>query len=238
MPDKFLGKEPKYYDLFTALFVAVLLISEVTSTKLIKISFVQTAGAIILFPIAYIFNDILTEVYGYARARRVVWIGLGAQVLQALVLTAVQHLPPAPSWHDQSAYNTILGFVPRLNLASIIAYLAGGFINDFTLAKMKILTKGKFLWMRTIGSTLAGQLVDSFLFIGIAFYGKIPNPIIVQIAFTQYVLKVGYETVATPITYFVVNKLKQKEGIDVYDTSTNFTPFKFGMEKLTSSETV
>jgi uncharacterized integral membrane protein (TIGR00697 family) len=230
MLDKFQGREPKYYDLFTGLFVAVLLISEVTSTKLVQFGFVQTAGAIILFPISYIFSDILTEVYGYARARRVLWIGFGAVVLQALVLMAVQYMPPAATWHNQAAYAVILGFVPRISLASVIAYWLGGFANDFTLAKMKILTNGKFLWSRTIGSTIIGQLVDSFLFIGIAFYGIIPNMIIMQIAFTQYLIKVAYETVATPITYLIVNKLKKSEGIDVFDTNTNFNPFHFSVD--------
>ena len=236
--DKFQGREPKYYDLFTGLFVAVLLISEVTSTKLISFWHIQTAGAIILFPISYIFSDVLTEVYGYARARRVLWIGFGAVILQALILTAVEFMPAAPSWHNQAAYSTILGFVPRISLASVLAYWAGGFVNDFVLAKVKVATKGKYLWVRTIGSTLAGQLVDSFLFIGIAFYGIIPNAIIIQIAFTQYLLKVAYETVATPLTYFVVNKLKKSEGIDVYDYNTNFSPFHFKVTDVSSEKMV
>ncbi len=236
MLDKFQGREPKYYDIFTGLFVAILLISEVTSIKLISVAHIQTAGAIILFPIAYIFSDIMTEVYGYARARRVLWIGFGAVILQALVLMAVQYMPPAASWHFQkgydlqNAYEHILGFVPRISLASVLAYWAGGFVNDFTLAKMKLLTKGKMLWSRTIGSTVVGQAVDSFLFIGIAFYGVIPTSIVIQIALTQYVLKVIYETVATPITYFVVNKLKKSEGLDVFDYHTNFNPFHFRVE--------
>jgi len=151
------------------------------------------------------------------------------------VLILVGLMPSAPSWHNQQAYNVILGFVPRISMASIIAYWAGGFANDFVLAKMKLATKGKYLWTRTIGSTVVGQAVDSILFIGIAFYGIIPNAIIFQIALTQYCLKVAYETVATPITYFVVNKLKNKEGIDVYDYNTNFSPFKFKVEKITSA---
>lgn len=230
--DKFEGREPKYYDLFTGLFVAILIISEITSTKLISIGSIQTAGAIILFPISYIMSDILTEVYGYARARRVMWIGFGSLVLMSLTLIAVEYLPSAPSWHNQQAYNVILGFVPRLSFASIVAYWFGGFANDFTLAKMKIWTKGKMLWSRTIGSTVIGQLVDSFLFIGIAFYGIIPTPIVLQIALTQYVLKVVYETVATPLTYFVVNKLKKKEGLDVFDVNTNFNPFHVKVDPL------
>ena len=230
--DKFQGREPKYYDLFTGLFVAILLVSEITSTKLIHIGFVQTAGAIILFPVSYIMSDILTEVYGYARARRVMWIGFASLVLMSLVLIAVEYLPPAPSWHNQQAYSVILGFVPRLSLASIIAYWVGGFVNDFTLAKMKLATKGRHLWSRTIGSTIAGQAVDSFLFIGIAFYGILPNAVILQIALTQYVLKVAYETIATPVTYFVVNVLKRKEGLDVFDDKTDFNQFRFSVKDV------
>lgn len=235
MNDKFEGREPKYYDLFTGLFVTILLVSEITSTKLIHIGFIQTAGAIILFPISYIMSDILTEVYGYARARRVMWIGFVSLVLMSLVLIAVEFMPPAPSWHNQAAYDVILGFVPRISMASIIAYWAGGFANDFVLAKMKIFTKGKYLWTRTIGSTVAGQAIDSFLFIGIAFYGLIPNAVILQIALTQYILKVIYETVATPFTYLVVNQLKKKEGLDVFDYQTNFNPFKFKVDPIRAS---
>jgi hypothetical protein len=226
MNDKFQGREPKYYDLFTGLFVAILLISEVASTKLVQFWGVRTAGAIILFPIAYIFSDILTEVYGYARARRVMWIGFASLILMSAVFIIVGQMPPAATWNNQAAYNAILGFVPRISMASIIAYWAGGFANDFILAKMKIWTKGKMLWSRTIGSTVVGQAVDSILFIGIAYYGRIPNAIIFQIALTQYLLKLGYETIATPVTYFVINKLKKSEGIDVYDYNTDFSPFR------------
>ena len=229
MEDKFSGRQPKYYDIITGLFVAILLISEVTSTKLIQIGPIRTAGAIILFPISYIFSDILTEVYGYSRARRVLWIGFGALFLQAAVLVAVQYLPAASFWKNQQAYETILGFVPRISIASVIAYWAGGFANDFALAKLKIFTKGKMLWSRTIGSTILGQAVDSFLFIGIAYYGRVPISTIAQIAGTQYLLKVAYETVATPITYFVVNRLKRAEGVDVYDHKTDFSPFRFSV---------
>jgi uncharacterized integral membrane protein (TIGR00697 family) len=230
MQDKFKGREPKYYNIFTGLFVAVLLVSEITATKIAQIGFIQTSGAIILFPISYIMSDILTEVYGYARARSVMWIGFVGLVLMSLVLVAVEFLPAAPSWHNQQAYEAVLGFVPRISMASIIAYWVGGFANDFTLAKMKILTKGKYLWSRTIGSTVVGQAIDSFLFIGLAFYGIIPTAVVLQIALTQYLLKVIYETVATPVTYFIVNKLKKAEGLDVFDYRTNFNPFRFKVE--------
>lgn len=235
MTDKFQGREPKYYDVFATFFVVILIISEITSTKLVQFGGIRTAGAIILFPIAYIFSDILTEVYGYARARRVMWIGFGALLLMSAVLIAVGKLPAASSWHNQAAYDTILGFVPRISLASIIAYWFGGFANDFVLAKMKLKTQGKYLWTRTIGSTIVGQAIDSFLFIGIAYYGRIPMNIILQIALTQYLLKVVYETLATPVTYFVINTLKRKEGIDVFDYNTDFNPFSVKVGALESS---
>jgi hypothetical protein len=236
MIDKFQGREPKYYDIFTGLFVAVLIISEITSTKIVSLGFIQTAGAAVLFPVSYIFSDILTEVYGYSRARRVVWIGFGSVILLGLVLLLVQYLPPAPSWHNQQAYDVILGFVPRISAASVLAYWAGGFANDFILAKMKLLTKGKYLWTRTIGSTIVGQAVDTFLFMGIAFYGVLPNAVILQIIFSFYLFKCGYEVVATPLTYFVVNKLKKAEGLDVFDYHTNFNPFRFRVEDKTIVE--
>jgi uncharacterized integral membrane protein (TIGR00697 family) len=236
--DKFQGREPKYYDLVMALFVAVLIISEITSTKLIHIGPFRTAGAIILFPISYIVSDVLTEVYGYARARRVMWVGFGALLLMSATLIAVQYLPAAPIWHNQDAYNKILGFVPRISMASIIAYWAGGFANDFTLAKMKVLSRGKFLWMRTIGSTVVGQAVDSLLFIGLAYYGRLPASSILQIALTQYLLKVAYEAVATPFTYWAVYRLKKSEGFEVFDYKTNFTPFKFKVDRLAEQEGV
>lgn len=230
MQDKFEGREPKYYDLFTGLFVAVLLISEVTSTKIAQIGFLQTTGAAVLFPVSYIFSDILTEVYGYARARRVVWIGFVAVLMQALFLMIVQYLPAATSWYNQHAYEAVLGFVPRISVASVLAYWAGGFANDFVLAKMKLLTKGKYLWTRTVGSTVVGQAVDTFLFIGIAFYGVLPAAVIFQVILSLYLFKTAYEVLATPLTYLVVNKLKKSEGLDVFDYHTNFSPFHFKIE--------
>ncbi len=234
MNDKFEGREPKYYDIFTGLFVAVLLISEITSTKIVSLGFIQTAGAAVLFPISYIFSDILTEVYGYARARRVMWIGFASLALMALVLLIVEYLPSSPSWHSQAAYEAILGFVPRITLASVLAYWAGGFANDFVLAKMKLFTKGKYLWTRTVGSTIVGQAVDTFLFIGIAFYGTLPISVIAQIILSFYLFKCAYEVLATPLTYYVVNRLKKSEGLDVFDYHTNFSPFHFKVDENAS----
>ncbi len=234
--DKFNGREPKYYDIFTGLFVAVLLVSEITSTKIVTFGFIQTAGAAVLFPVSYIFSDILTEVYGYARARRVMWIGFASLALMALVLLVVEYLPPSPAWHGQPAYEAILGFVPRITFASILAYWAGGFANDFTLAKMKVFTKGKYLWTRTVGSTVVGQAVDTFLFIGIAFYGVLPVPVILQIILSFYLFKCAYEVLATPLTYWVVNTLKRREGLDVFDYHTNFSPFRFRVDEAATRE--
>ncbi len=162
-------QNPKYFDVIATLFVAVYLISQVSSSKLIRIGSFQFPGAIIVFPISYIFGDILTEVYGYARTRRVIWLGFISVTLLSVVLWAVQILPAAPNWKNQEAYETILGFVPRIVLGSTLAYLCGEFVNSFVLAKMKILTKGRHLWARTIASTLLGQTVDSAIFIVVAF---------------------------------------------------------------------
>lgn len=214
----------KYFDVICSLFVAVLIISEVGAVKIFALGPLRLPGAIILFPVAYIFGDILTEVYGYKKARRAIWLGFVSIVLMALVLTAIQYLPAAPEWPNQAAYVSILGFVPQIVFASIVAYLCGEFVNSFVLAKMKILTKGKMLWSRTIGSTVAGMAVDTFLFIGIAFYG-LPTAVIVTIMVSQYLFKVAYEIVATPFTYAIVNWLKRREGLDTFDHNTDFNPF-------------
>jgi uncharacterized integral membrane protein (TIGR00697 family) len=220
------SREPRYYDIVSSLFVAIYLISQVSSAKLIAFGPFQVPGAIVLFPLAYIFGDILTEVYGYARTRRVIWTGFFSAVLMALVLVVVQHLPSAPDWPNQGAYEKILGFVPRVVLGSILAYWAGEFANSYVLARLKILTQGRHLWSRTIGSTVVGQAVDSLVFATVAFGGVVPVPILVRIVASIYALKVAYEAAATPLTYIVVNHLKRVERMDVYDHHTNFTPFK------------
>lgn len=220
-------QHPKYFDVIATLFVAVYLISQVSSSKLISIGSFQFPGAIIVFPISYIFGDILTEVYGYARTRRVIWLGFISVTLLSIVLWAVQILPSAPNWKNQEAYETILGFVPRIVLGSTLAYLCGEFVNSFVLAKMKIWTKGRHLWARTITSTLLGQTADSAVFIVVAFGGILPINVLFQVAVSVYVFKVVYEALATPLTYIIVNMLKRAEQIDTYDTHTNFSPFKF-----------
>jgi uncharacterized integral membrane protein (TIGR00697 family) len=181
---------------------------------------------VLFFPISYIFGDILTEVYGYARDRRVVWAGFGALAFASLMAAVVVHLPPSDrSRATQAAVDAIFGNTPRIVLASIVAFLCGTFVNSYVLAKMKIWTKGRWLWTRIVGSTLCGELVDSVIFYAVAFYGLMPWPHLLLIMFTQYGLKSGWEIVATPLTYRVVAFLKRAEQEDYYDIGTNFTPF-------------
>jgi uncharacterized integral membrane protein (TIGR00697 family) len=216
----------KYYDIIACLFVAVLLISNIVSVKVSHFGKFSFDSGTILFPIAYIFGDILTEVYGYAKSRRIIWTGFFCLAVMALVMYIVQILPPDPSWPLQNEYSLILGFVPRIVFASIVAYLIGEFLNSFILAKMKVATLGKNLWMRTIGSTIVGEAADTLVFTAIAFYGVLPMPVILNIMGTIYVAKVLYEILATPLTYKIVNFLKKAEGVDYYDKDTNFSPFK------------
>lgn len=221
------GNFPKYFDLVACLFVAVYIISQVSSAKLFSLGPFVFPGAIVIFPFAYIFGDILTEVYGYSRTRRVIWLGFITAALLAVVLAIVQYLPPAPNWNFQQGYEQILGVVPRIVLGSLLAYWAGEFVNSYVLAKMKLWTEGRMLWSRTIGSTVVGQLVDSIVFGTVAFAGSVPWPVIFSLVGSIYLFKVFYEALATPLTYLIVNYLKRAEGIDVYDRHTNFTPFRF-----------
>jgi hypothetical protein len=210
-------------------FVAVLLISNVASSKIVELGPFTFDGGTLLFPISYIFGDILTEVYGYRRSRRVIWAGFGSAALMAGVLALVGALPPAEGWPYQEAYEAILGITPRIVLGSLIAYFAGEFSNSYTLARMKVLTQGRWLWTRTIGSTLVGEGVDTVLFVTIAFAGTLPWSLFWSIVISNYVFKVGLEVVMTPVTYRVTNHLKQTENEDVYDVDTDFNPFKIGV---------
>jgi uncharacterized integral membrane protein (TIGR00697 family) len=216
----------RYFDLIMALFVAVLLISNVASTKIMRLGPFTFDGGTILFPVSYIFGDILTEVYGYRRSRRVIWTGFFCTGLMAAVLAIVGVLPPAQGWDNQAAYQSILGQTPRIVLGSLIAYFAGEFSNSYTLAKMKIWTGGRWLWTRTIGSTLVGEGVDTLLFVMIAFAGTMPGPLLWSIITSNYVFKVGVEAAMTPVTYWVASFLKRAEHEDVYDVGTDFNPFK------------
>lgn len=207
-----------------ALFIGCLIAANIIAVKLIFIWGMLLPAAVIVFPVSYILGDVLTEVYGYRAARRVIWLGFVANLVVVAAIWAGGALPAVGFWKDQDAYDQILGAAPRILAASFIAYLIGEFTNSYVLAKMKIATNGRFLWARTIGSTLVGQGLDSAVFIAIAFIGILPTPALVTAIVTQWLFKSAYEACATPVTYGVVNYLKRSEGIDVYDRDTKFNP--------------
>src|SRR3984885_15049778 len=222
----------RYYDFFMAAYVCILLCANLIGSAKVSTVQVPLIGAVtflagvLFFPLSYIFGDILTEVYGYARDRRVVWAGFVAWVLAALMAAVIVALPPAPQWrNNQPAVEAIFGNTPRIVAASIIAFWCGSFVNSFVMAKMKIWTSGRWLWTRTVGSTLCGELVDSALFYSIAFYGLWDTRLLAGVMLTQYLLKSGWEIVMTPVTYRIVGFLKRAEQEDFYDRGTNFTPF-------------
>ncbi len=221
----------KYFLYIGILFVVVLMISNTTGVKLIQLGSFVFSGAIFVFPISYIFGDILTEVYGYKASRKIIWAGFASLILMTFCYWLVGILPAASFWPNQGAYEAILGAVPRIVLASMIAYFAGEFSNSFVLSKMKVWMNGKHLWMRTIGSTIVGEGVDSIIFASVAFYGTMPFSALVSLILSIYIFKVLYEILATPLTYFIVNKLKKAEGIDVYDRGISYNPFKLS-EKI------
>ena len=216
----------RYFDLIMAGFVAVLMISNVASSKILLLGPFTFDGGTILFPLSYIFADILTEVYGYARSRRVIWAGFGATFLMALVFALVGALPPAEGWEQQEAYQAILGMTPRIVIGSLIAYFSGEFSNSWVLARMKIHTKGRWLWTRTIASTLVGEGVDTLLFVLIAFWRVLPSGLLTSVIVSNYLFKCGLEALFTPVTYRIVNGLKRVEQEDYYDYDTDFNPFK------------
>jgi queuosine precursor transporter len=213
-----------WFVLVVAVFVTGLISANITSVKLITLWGLVLPAGIVIFPISYIIGDVLTEVYGYARARRVIWIGFFCNLLAVGVIWIGQIIPPAPFWDGQGAYERILGYAPRLLGASFLAYLAGEFVNAYVMAKMKIATKGRWLWTRTIGSTLVGQGADSLVFIVVAFAGTLPVDTLGLAVVTQWLVKSLYEAVATPVTYQAVGFLKRREGLDVYDHHTRFNP--------------
>jgi hypothetical protein len=221
------NKSFKHLDTITALFVTVLLISNVTSTKIVDLGPFTFDGGTILFPLSYIFGDILTEVYGYSRSRKVIWLGFVSAMLMSVTFILVGVLPPAADWHYQTAYDQILGLTPRIVVASLVAYLVGEFSNSFILAKLKLLTHGRWLWTRTIASTLIGQIVDTALFIAIAFTGVVPSGLLLTLIVSNYLFKCGVEILFTPVTYWVTGWLKQQEREDHYDSDTDFNPFHF-----------
>ena len=224
----------RYFDLVMAAFVAVILLSNVLGAG--KVATVTLPGVgvwpfgagILFFPISYVIGDVLTEVYGYARARRVIWTGFAALVFMAFMAWVVVALPPAPDWGGQAAYEAVFGQVPRIVFASMIAFWAGEFANSFVLARMKLWTQGRHLWMRTIGSTIVGQGIDSLIFYPLAFWGAAgwTTDLVLTVLLTQWALKVGWEVLLTPVTYAAVGWLKRREGVDVFDEGTDFTPFR------------
>ena len=229
-----LGARPlRYFDFVMAAFVVILLLSNVLGAGKRAIIDLPLIGpwpfgaGILFFPLGYVIGDILTEVYGYARARRCIWAGFAAMLFMALMSLVVVALPPAPGWTGQAAYESVFGQVPRIVFASITAFWAGEFANSFVLAKMKLATGGRFLWMRTIGSTVVGQGLDSLIFYPLAFYGLAGWPIeqLWQVVLSQWLIKTLWEALLTPVTYAVVGFLKRREGVDVFDTGTDFSPF-------------
>jgi len=218
-------KSYKYLGLITAFFAIVLLTSNVVSTKIVDLWGLEFDGGTLLFPLSYIFGDVLTEVYGYRPTRRVIWTGFFLTLFSMFVIMFIGWLPASAAWGQQDAYMTILGLTPRIIMASLIAYFVGEFLNSFVMAKMKIFSKGRFLWMRTIGSTLLAEAFDTVLFVLIAFYGVFDNALIMEILIFSYVFKVGVEILFTPITYAIVGLLKKTEHEDYYDNKTNFNPF-------------
>jgi uncharacterized integral membrane protein (TIGR00697 family) len=210
-----------------AVFVTCLIVSNIIAVKLISVAGLILPAAVIIFPISYIFGDVLTEVYGYARARKVVWAGFSALIFASFMSWAILQFPPAPGWPHQAAFETVFGGTPRIVAASLVAYFSGEFCNSYVLAKMKIFTEGRFLWMRTIGSTIAGEAVDSLIFYPLAFLHAPgwSNEQVLAVMVGNYFLKVGWEVLMTPFTYRIVNFLKRAESEDYYDRATDFTPF-------------
>jgi queuosine precursor transporter len=227
------GGHFRYYDFVMAAFVAIILLSNVLGAGKVAqvwlpgIGYWPFGAGILFFPVSYVIGDVLTEVYGYARARRVIWAGTGAVLFMAFMSWVVVALPPAPDWTNQAAYETIFGQVPRIVLASVCAFWAGEFVNSYVLARMKLWTQGRMLWSRTIGSTIAGEGIDSLIFYPLAFLGAAgwTTELVIQVLFTQWALKVAWEVILTPVTYLIVGFLKRHEGVDVFDEGTNFTPF-------------
>ena len=218
----------KYYTRIAVFFVAILLISNIVSTKIVDFGPFSFDGGTLLFPLSYIFWDILTEVYGYKRSRPIIWMGFGAALLMAVTIMVVAWLPSSSGRTGQAAYQQILWLTPRIVAASLIAYSVGEFSNSYLLAKIKIWMQGKKLRVRTIGSTVVGEFFDTTIFVLIAFWGVFDNSLLISILVSNYIFKVGVEVLFTPITYRVVARLKRAEKEDYYDTETNFNPFILG----------
>jgi uncharacterized integral membrane protein (TIGR00697 family) len=238
----------RYLDALTTAFVVILLVSNLVAQKIVRIPLgtfhghplaFTTSGSVLLFPIAYIFGDIFTEIYGYAASRRAIWLGFFGTALLYAVSAIVIALPPDPQFHNQAAFVTVFGILPRILIASLIAFWAGEFANSYTMARLKLITKGRWLWTRTVGSTVVGQLVDTSLVILITFAGMFSLSTLFNIIWQGYLLKVAYEVLATPATYLIVNALKRAERVDTFDTfdtHTNFSPFSFADARSDNAE--
>jgi uncharacterized integral membrane protein (TIGR00697 family) len=230
-------KQQRYFPLLTAVFVTALIVSNIVAVKQIQLGPFKLTAALLIFSVSYIFGDVLTEVYGYAKARQVIWIGFGCNVLAVAAFIAAGMLPASPTWAlpgfstpqaSQSAYDAVLGYTPLILLASFAAYLAGEFLNSLVLAKLKVRTAGRHLWVRTIGSTIVAQVADTGIFIGIIALGGLIAPGDVgAIILGEWLSKVAYEVLATPLTYQVVNWLKRRENEDYFDSDTDFSPFRY-----------
>jgi len=225
----------RYYDLIMASFVCVLLcanligVSKVTQVSVLGFSFAFGAGNL-FFPLSYLFGDILTEVYGYARSRRVVWAGFSALLFASVMSFVIVHLPPAPGWTGQAVIEQAFGSTWRIALASLVGYFCGEFANSYTLAKLKVRTQGRLLWTRTIGSTIVGEACDTVVFYPLAFYGTWPNALLLSVMIANYFIKVGWEVVVTPVTYRIVGALKRVEQEDYFDRDTDFSPFSLTVQ--------
>jgi queuosine precursor transporter len=217
----------KYLDVLTTAFVVILLVSNLIAQKVCQIGPFAVSGAILLFPVTYIFGDIFTEIYGFAASRRAIWLGFFGTILLYVMGAIIIALPAAPGWHNQEAFAIVFGFIPRILAASLVAFCAGEFANSYTMARLKLLTDGRRLWTRTIGSTIVGQAVDTTLVIFLTFVGVVPLRTLGNMIVTGYVLKVAYEVLATPLTYAVINWLKRAEQADAFDRDESFNPFSF-----------
>jgi uncharacterized integral membrane protein (TIGR00697 family) len=222
-----MNTQTKYLGLITCLYITFELVSNVTAGKLIDVFGQPVAVTVYFFPFTYIFSDILTEVYGYARARAVLWIVMLCTILSTVIYSIVVVIPPSTVFEANEAYLRVLGVVPQIVLAAWLAIFAGDIANNYVMSKMKILTKGRMLWSRTITSTILGQLVNTIIFYSIALYGTMPNDAMLKAIIYAWIIKTLVEILMTPVTYLVVNKLKKVEGIDHYDYNTNFNPFVF-----------
>ena len=207
-------------------FVSLLLISNVIAQKLITVGPFTLTAAILIFPISYVFGDALTEVYGYARTRRIIWMGLFVNLFMAVTTWAAIRIPPAPGWPFQDEFETALGLLPRIVGASILGYWVGEFSNSYVLAKLKVLMNGSMLWVRTISSTIVGEGADTLIFVTVGFWGVLSPSILTETAIAAWIIKVAYEVAATPLTYLLIGFLKRREGLDQFDSRTNFNPFK------------